>query len=136
MRAPALRIAGVSAACISPSIVQSTTKPACPSAATTGASPPIAALAPVERTGTGCGLRGVGTTMWNGLAPSRNSASSARCTLSGARLRFREDRGGVAGLDRATLEDLAKASIHLPSMRSANMPGAYLPAVLHEKEYF
>ena len=62
MRAPALRIAGVSGACIRPSMVQSTTKPAWPSAATTGASLPIASLAPVERTGTGCGLRGVGTT--------------------------------------------------------------------------
>ena len=62
MRAPALRIAGVSGACIRPSMVQSTTKPAWPSAATTGASLPIASLAPVERTGTGWRLRGVGTT--------------------------------------------------------------------------
>jgi hypothetical protein len=63
MRAPALRISGVSTACISPSMVQSTTKPACCSALTTGASRPIASEAPVERTGTICLLRGVGTTM-------------------------------------------------------------------------
>jgi hypothetical protein len=53
MRAPALRICGVSGACIRPSMVQSTTKPAWPRAETTGASLPIASLAPVERTGTG-----------------------------------------------------------------------------------
>ena len=53
MRAPALRISGVSGACINPSSVQSTTKPACPSADTTGASLPMASLDPVERTGTG-----------------------------------------------------------------------------------
>ena len=63
MRAPALRISGVSAACISPSMVQSTTKPACCSALTTGPSFWIAMLAPVERTGTTSRLRGVGTTM-------------------------------------------------------------------------
>jgi hypothetical protein len=77
MRAPAFRIAGVSGACIRPSMVQSTTKPALPSAPITGANPPIASLAPVERTGTGWRLRGVGSTMWNGRAPSRSSASSA-----------------------------------------------------------
>ena len=53
MRAPALRISGVSGACIRPSSVQSTTKPACDSAETTGLSRPIASLDPVERTGTG-----------------------------------------------------------------------------------
>ncbi len=63
MRAPAFRISGVSTACISPSMVQSTTKPACCNAVTTGASRWIASLAPVERTGTICRLRGVGTTM-------------------------------------------------------------------------
>ena len=62
MRAPARRISGVSGACINPSRVQSTTKPEAPSAAHDG-EPPIASLAPVERTGTGCRLRGVGTTM-------------------------------------------------------------------------
>ena len=91
-----------------PRCVQSTTKPAWPSAPTTGASSPIASLAPVERTGTGCRLRGVGTTIWNGRAPRRSSASSASCTLSCARLRLREDRGGVAALDRARLEHLAE----------------------------
>ena len=106
MRAPALRIAGVSAACISPSTVQSTTKPACPSAATTAGSPPIAALAPVERTGTGCGLRGVGTTMWNGLRAEPQQRQLGEMHVHRPRLRFREDRGGVAGLDGATLEDL------------------------------
>ena len=65
-----------------PAVVHSTPKPALPSALTPGASPPIASLAPVERTGTGCRLRGVGSTMWNGRAPSRSSASSASCTLS------------------------------------------------------
>ena len=63
MRAPAFRISGVSAACISPSMVQSTTKPACCNALTTGPSFWIAMLAPVERTGTTSRLRGVGTTM-------------------------------------------------------------------------
>ena len=63
MRAPALRISGVSTACINPSMVQSTTKPACCSADTTGPSRWIAMLAPVERIGTASRLRGVGTTM-------------------------------------------------------------------------
>ena len=62
MRAPAFRISGVSTACIRPSMVQSTTKPACCSAVTTGPSRWIASLAPVERIGTICRLRGVGTT--------------------------------------------------------------------------
>ena len=53
MRAPAFNISGVSGACISPSSVQSTTKPAWPRAETTGASLPMASLDPVERTGTG-----------------------------------------------------------------------------------
>ena len=62
MRAPAFSISGVSTACISPSTVQSTTKPACCKAVITGPSRWIASLAPVERIGTICRLRGVGTT--------------------------------------------------------------------------
>jgi hypothetical protein len=102
-------------------MLQSTTKPACPSAVTTGASLPIASLAPVERTGTGWLLRGLGTTTWNGLAPSRSNASSARCTLS-----WRDcvsDR--IAAQSPLLTAQRAKtsqnASIHLPSMRSANI---------------
>ena len=121
MRAPALRIAGVSGACIRPSMVQSTTKPAWPSAATTGASLPIASLAPVERTGTGWGLRGVGTTTWNGRAPSRSRASSARCTLSG-RDCVSDRIAAVSPFLTAQRSNTSQnASIHLPSMRSANM---------------
>ena len=123
MRAPALRIAGVSGACIRPSMVQSTTKPACPSAATTGASLPIASLAPVERTGTGWRLRGVGTTTWKGRAPSRSSASSARCTLS-ARDCVSDRIAAVSPFFTAQRSNTSqKASIHFPSMRSANMAG-------------
>ena len=121
MRAPALRIAGVSGACISPSMVQSTTKPACASALTTGASLPIASLAPVERTGTGWRLRGVGTTTWKGRAPSRSRASSARCTLS-ARDCVSDRIAAVSpGFTAQRSNTSQNASIHLPSMRSANM---------------
>ena len=121
MRAPALRIAGVSGACIRPSMVQSTTKPAAPSALTTGASPPIASLAPVERTGTGCRLRGVGTTMWNGFAPSRSSASSASCTLSWRDCVSERIAAVSPRLTAQRSNTSAKASIHFPSMRSASI---------------
>jgi hypothetical protein len=121
MRAPDFRISGVSGACIRPSIVQSTTKPASLRADTTGASRPMAALAPVERTGTGCGLRGVGTIKWNGLAPSRSRASSARCTFS-ARDCVSDRIAAVSPALTAHFSKISQnASIHLPSMRSANI---------------
>src|SRR5215831_4192271 len=121
MRAPALRIAGVSGACIRPSMVQSTTNPAAPSAATTGASLPSASLAPVERTGTGWRFRGVGTTTWKGRAPSRRRASSARCTLS-ARDCVSDRIAAVSPALTAQRSNTSqKVLIHLPSMRSTNM---------------
>ena len=121
MRAPAFKISGVSGACISPSKVQSTTKPDCASALTTGLSRPIASLDPVERTGTGCGLRGVGTTTWNGRAPSRSSANSARCTFS-SRDCVSDRIDAVSPRLTAHFSNTSqKASIHLASMRSANI---------------
>src|SRR5262245_35713140 len=115
-------------------MLQSTTNPACPNAVTTGANLPIASLAPVERTATGCGLRGLGTTTWNGLAPSRSKANSARCTLS-----WRDcvsDR--IAALSPLLTAQRAKtsqkASIHLPSMRSANI-AASLAERKHVQSY-
>ena len=121
MRAPAFRISGVSGACIRPSSVQSTTKPAWPSADTTGPSLPIAWLAPVERIGTTYSLRGVGTTMWNGRAPMRSSASSASCTLSW-RDWVSERMAAVSPFLTAHFSNNSqKASIHLPSIRSASI---------------
>src|ERR1700675_2093408 len=119
--APAFRISGVSTACISPSTVQSTTKPACCNAVTTGASRWIATLAPVERIGTICRLRGVGTMMWNGLAPIRNRASSAKWTWS-ARDCVSERIAAVSPDLTAQRSKISQnASIHFASMRSASM---------------
>src|SRR6267143_1345498 len=89
--APAFRISGVSTACISPSTVQSTTKPACCNAVTTGASRWIATLAPVERIGT-----------------HPQQGKLGQVDVERARLRLRKNRSGVAGLDRAALENLAE----------------------------
>ncbi len=63
-RAPPLRISGSSGACSMPSTVQSTTKPAEESAATTEREWPITSVAPVERTGTAAFWGGVGITRW------------------------------------------------------------------------
>ena len=81
-------------------------------------------------------MRDVGTTMWNGFAPSRKNASSARCTVTGRDCVSERIAAVSPALIAQRSKTSAKASIHLPSMRSANMPGAYLPVVLHEKEYF
>src|SRR6185436_6981227 len=64
---------------------------------------------------------GLGTTMWNGLAPSRSSASSASCTLS-CRDCVSERIAAVSpGLTAQRANTSVKASIHFPSMRSASM---------------
>jgi len=75
---------------------------------TTGASRWIATLAPVERIGTICRLRGVARRCGNGLAPIRNRASSAKWMLS-ARDCVSERIAAVSpDFDRAALENLAE----------------------------
>ena len=108
IRAPAFSISGVSTACISPSTVQSTTKPACCNAVTTGAEP-------LDR------LAGAGGADRHDLAVARRRHHDVKrpCAHSQqrqfgemhverARLGLRKDRRGVAGLDRAALENLAE----------------------------
>ena len=107
MRAPALRIAGVSGACIRPSMVQSTTKPAWPSAVTTGAS---------RRSPR---LRRSSAPAPDGVARRRHHHVERPCAeaqqrqfgqmhVERARLRFGQDRGRVAALDSAAFEHLAE----------------------------
>jgi len=69
----------------------------------------------------GTDWRGVGTTTWNGLAPSFCSASSASWTLSA---RDWDSERTAQGSPAATLQRAktsANRSIHLPSIRSAIM---------------
>ena len=89
-------------------MVQSTTKPACCNALTTGPSRWIASLAPVERIGTTCWLRGVGTTMWNGLRAHAQQRQFGDVHVERTRLRLGEDRSGVARLHGAAFEHLAE----------------------------
>src|SRR5690349_18737198 len=107
-----------------------------------GFRPPTALLAPVERIGTETVWAGLGTTTWNGFAPSLSSASSARCTLTGRDCVSEKIATGSPAFTSHWLKTRANASIHLPSMRSCSMgslpsTGRFLARLdLHEKSYY
>jgi len=120
-RAPPPRIWGSSGACNSPSTVQSAIKVTCDSAAMTGTEPPIASLAPVERIATGADCSGVCIVTRNTLAPSRFSASSLSSTLTGRLWVSASTAQSSPASTPHRLNTLAKASIHLASIRSTSM---------------
>src|SRR4051812_37024282 len=59
--------------------------------------------------------------MWNGLAPSRSSASSASCTLSWRDCVSERIAAVSPRLTAQRANTSQKASIHFPSMRSASI---------------
>ena len=81
MRAPDLRMSGVSGACIRPSSVRSSTRLEALSAAIAAGWPCRARDAPVERKGTGVVTAGLGRTQRKGRKPACSAASSARSTF-------------------------------------------------------
>ena len=108
MRAPAFRIAGVSGACMRPSIVQSTTMPRLPQRSDHGLqlADRLAGTRRAHRHGMGI-ARGRHDDVKR-PRPSRSKASSARCTLSARDCVSDRIAAASPTLDRAPLEHLAE----------------------------
>ena len=108
MRAPALRIAGVSGACIRPSMVQSTTKPAAPSALDHRRKPAdrLARAGRAHRHRMPVARRRHHDVERLRAEPQQRQLRELHVEL--ARLRLGEDRRRVAALHRAALEHLGE----------------------------
>ena len=108
MRAPALRIAGVSGACIRPSMVQSTTKPAAPSALDHRRKPAdrLARAGRAHRHRMPVARRRHHDVERLRAEPQQRKLRELHVELP--RLRLGEDRRGVAALHGAALEHLGE----------------------------
>ena len=101
--------------------MQSAMKATCDKAAITGAEPPMASLAPVERIATGAVWAGVCIVTRKTFAPSRLSANSLSSTLTPRLCVSASTAHSSPGSTPHSRNTSANASIHLASIRSTSM---------------